>query len=133
MISQAEVGDWLAAYREAWLLRDPGRIVALFTDEASYREKRFAPPAAGTEGIRRYWEDNVVRNERDVAFAVEQVAVTGDQAFVHWRASFRWLPTADTLELDAIFRLSFSADRNAAGLRRASALEEWIEHRARPA
>lgn len=130
MISAADADAWLAAYRVAWVTQDADGIVALFTADATYREKRFEPPATGSAGIRDYWQRNVVDNERDIEFTVEQVMVQGDQALAHWRARFRWLPTGRTLELDAIFRLTFSAARNADGLRLATALEEWIDHRA---
>lgn len=129
MITAEAAGAWLAAYRIAWTTQDADAIVALFTPDATYREKRFEPPASGHAGIRDYWQRNVIANERDIAFTVEQVAVTGDQAFAHWRASFTWLPTGRMLELDAVFRLTFSPELNSHGIRLATALEEWIDHR----
>ena len=129
MITAAEAETWLAAYRQAWVTQSADRIVALFMADATYREKRFEPPAIGSAQIRDYWQRNVIDSEREIEFAVEQVMVQGDQAFAHWRARFLWLPAGRTFELDAVFRLTFSSTPNPDGVRLATSLEEWIDHR----
>ncbi len=126
MIGETEVRDWLAAYKDAWVSRDPDKVVALFTDAASYQERRFRPALGGIEAIRGYWTTIVQELQRDIAFDVEQVMVSGDEAMVHWRAHFTWRPIMGILELDAVARLTFGGEsRN--GLRLCRSFEEWIE------
>ena len=128
MVSETEVRDWLAAYGDAWVTQDPGKIVQLFTDTATYQERRFRTPIAGIDAIRSYWQDLVHDLQRDVHFEPQQIAITGDQAFVHWTAHFTWRPINGILELDAVARITYSAEtRN--GRRLATAFEEWIDSR----
>lgn len=128
MISETEVGDWIAAYGNAWVTQDPAKIVKLFTDNATYQERRFNAPLHGVESIRSYWQDLVQDQQRDIHFEALQIAITGEQAFVHWTAHLTWLPINGILELDAIARISFSPETRD-GLRLATAFEEWIDSR----
>jgi ketosteroid isomerase-like protein len=128
VITEAEARAWLAAYGQAWITRDPARIVELFTADALYRERRFRPPLYGTEAIRDYWRVLVYDLQRDIAFDVDEVIVSGDLAIAHWRAHFMWRPSYSVHELDAMSRITFASEsRN--GLRLASGFEEWIENR----
>ena len=129
MITLAEARAWIEAYGAAWMARDPAQIVELFTAEASYRERRFRRPIKSRQAIRDYWQVLVREQQRDVVFKAEQIMVDGDQAFVHWTSQFLWRPINGIMELDAVARVTFGDERNAAGLRPASAFEEWIENR----
>lgn len=128
MISESEVRAWVAAYGDAWVTQDPAKIVKLFTPAATYRERRFRNPIDGVAAIGAYWRDLVHDLQRDVHFEPEQVAVVGDQAFVHWTAHFTWRPINGILELDAVSRITWSAESRD-GLRLATAFEEWIDSR----
>ena len=128
MISDSEVGDWIAAYGNAWVTQNPDKIVRLFTDDATYQERRFRTPIAGIEAIRSYWQDLVHDLQRDIHFEPVQIATAGDQAFVHWTAHFTWRPINGILELDAVSRITFSPGTRD-GLRLATAFEEWIDSR----
>jgi uncharacterized protein (TIGR02246 family) len=128
MISEDDARAWVAAYAEAWVNRDPDRVVELFTSDARYQERRFGNPLEGVEAIRTYWQTLVHELQREVAFELHQVAVTGDQAFLHWTAHFIWRPINGIVELDAVSRVTFAPEtRN--GLRLASGFEEWINSR----
>jgi ketosteroid isomerase-like protein len=50
-----ELADWIAAYGRAWEEGDPEAVVALFTEDASYRSSPFREPNLGHDGIRAYW------------------------------------------------------------------------------
>src|SRR3569833_2225639 len=115
----------MKAYGEAWVTRDPARVVELFTPDAQYRERRFGKPLEGTEAIRGYWQTLVYELQREIAFDLQDVAGNAEHAYFHWTAHFIWRPINGILELDAISRATFSPEaRN--GLRLASNFEEWI-------
>jgi hypothetical protein len=99
-VSMAEAGQWLEIYRNAWIGRDTELVLSLFTENATYRESRFLPAFIGRESIRRYWANNVVAGQRDIAFDFDLFAVRGPQAFTHWTAHFTWLPVNGIMELD---------------------------------
>ena len=126
-VSMAEAGQWLEIYRNAWIGRDTELVLSLFTDNATYRESRFLPAFIGRESIRRYWNNNVVAGQRDIAFDFDLFAVRGPQAFTHWTAHFTWLPVNGIMELDGAARITFT--READGVVRAHTFEEWIEKR----
>jgi hypothetical protein len=100
----------------------------LFTDAATYQERRFRAPIRGVDAIRAYWQDLVHDLQHEVHFEPGQIAIAGDQAFLHWTAHFVWRPINGILELDAIARITFS-DETRDGLRLVSAFEEWIDSR----
>ena len=128
MLSELDVRAWVAAYGDAWMSQDPQKIVKLFTEDATYQERRFRTPIRGIEAIRSYWQDLVHDLQQQVHFEAHQVAVMGEQAFVHWSAHFVWRPINGILELDAVSRISF-APAGRERLRLATAFEEWIDSR----
>lgn len=128
MITESDARTWIEAYGQAWVTRDPDRIVRLFTPDATYRERRFQPALKGIDAIRNYWEVIVVASQRDVSFEPDFVAVAGDQAVIHWTAQFTWLPINGIMELDAMNRITFAGE-TLDGLRLATAFEEWIDIR----
>src|SRR4051794_23128508 len=92
VITEADARAWTEAYGDAWVTRDPDKVVKLFTPDATYRERRFFAPLEGVEAIRNYWQMLVHDLQRDVGYDVEQIVVSGDQALVHWTAHFTWRP-----------------------------------------
>ncbi|MEX0627482.1 MAG: nuclear transport factor 2 family protein, partial [Cucumibacter sp.] len=106
-ISEAEIVAWLERYKRAWEQRDADLAAAIFTPGATYREQPFETPVRGREGVRQYWLENVVENQRDIHFEHELWAVRDKLAFIHWRAHFTWLPINGVMELDGTWRLAF--------------------------
>lgn len=126
-ISVAEAEAWLAGYKRAWIYRDVTLAVALFTDNATYREGRFRPAMIGSEAIRLYWHGRVYEGQRDIAFDHKIWAVSGSQCFAEYRANFTWLPINGIMELDGVLRLTFEPKPGGGLL--CSVLEEWIDVR----
>ena len=46
--------EWIAAYEQAWVGRDPEAAVELFTEDAVYRSHPFREPHTGSNGVREY-------------------------------------------------------------------------------
>lgn len=126
-VSEAQAHDWVDAYGRAWAARDTPAVVALFSEDAVYRERRFQPPIVGRAAIVQYWNAHVVEGQRDIAFNWTMLAVRADQAFIHWTAHFTWLPINGIMELDAVARLRFVPGTGGSVL--CSTFEEWIEIR----
>jgi hypothetical protein len=123
VITREEAIAWLEAYRRAWEERDADLIVSLFIPDGVYQETRFAPAFAGHDGIRRYWETDVVARQRDIAFSFTLWAVDGPVAYAHWQAAFTDLKKNARRKLDGVFRLTFAA-RGPTGLL-CRGLDEW--------
>ena len=80
--------EWIAAYRRAWLERDPERVVELFTDDAVYRSSPFREPHFGSAGIRDYWtRATSTQEELDLRFG--DPVVEGSKVVVEWWAIMR--------------------------------------------
>jgi ketosteroid isomerase-like protein len=129
VIAEADARAWIAAYGDAWVRRDPDRVVQLFTADATYQERRFRPALKGTAAMHNYWQVIVHDLQRDNAFEVGQIVVSGEQAFIAWNAHFTWRPINGILELDALSRITFSTMTGGDGLRLARDFEEWIDSR----
>jgi ketosteroid isomerase-like protein len=124
IVTPDEANAWLAAYERAWEERDSELVVSLFTPDALYQESRFIAPFVGHEGIRRYWDADVVHRQRDIAFAFTLWGVDADIAYAHWTSAFTDMKKDGARRrLDGVFRLTFSA--RAPGGLLCRRLDEW--------
>jgi ketosteroid isomerase-like protein len=126
-LSREELDGWLAAYGKAWETRDANAAAALFTAEATYQDVPFDPPHQGQEGIRNYWS-GVTKDQRNVKFGYEVIAVSGSTGIAHWTAEFDVEPSKAHLSLNGVFVLEFDADGRCRSLR-----EWWHLKSAEPA
>ena len=125
-MKEQDVQNWLDEYGRAWIDSDPDRVVALFSETATYRETPFDAPMRGRQEIREYWQDAADAQE-DVEFASQVWAVGNDTAVAGWQARFtRTDSSGARVELDGTFRLVFS---NEPGALQCTILEEWWHSR----
>ena len=117
-LTAAVLTRWLDGYRAAWENRDPDRAASLFTDNATYQETPYDKPFEGPAGVREYWA-NVTRDQRNVKFEYQVIAVSGNTGIAHWSAKFESAPSGAPVGLDGIFVLDFAPDG------RCSRLREW--------
>jgi hypothetical protein len=75
--------EWLAAYRTAWIERDPDAAAALFTEDAIYQEQPYEVGFAGPQGVRDYWA-RVTETQQGVEVAYGAPLVQGNRAAVEW-------------------------------------------------
>jgi limonene-1,2-epoxide hydrolase len=78
-----DVEDWSERYRRAWEEADDDAVVALFTEDATYRSNPFEEPHRGHEGIRTYWR-NVTRSQSNVSVEIGRTMTDGRRAVVEW-------------------------------------------------
>ena len=116
------VQRWLDNYGDAWREGDPDKIVALFSETATYRETPFDDPMRGRAAIRRYWQDGAADAQENVEFNSEVWAVDGHTAVAGWKARFSRKATGARVRLDGTFRLKFTATQGGLLCER---LEEW--------
>lgn len=124
ILTEAEASSWLQSYGLAWEKGDADAIVALFTEDASYRETPFHAPMIGHDAIRQYWLTNPAMHQ-DVKFAFAIWTIVEDQCFAHWTSNF--VKDDRKIELDGAFRLVF--DRNPGNRALCHTLEEWWHKR----
>lgn len=105
-MTSGQLSSWLKAYGRAWETKDPVAASALFTEDAAYHELPFADPAIGRAGIRQYWEA-ATRNQINIEFHSEVVAVANGQGIAHWSAEFTRKPSGVRTKLDGVFLLEF--------------------------
>lgn len=118
---------WLRRYGDVWQTGDADAITALFTEDAVYHEDPFEPPMRGREAIRRYWQEGASDAQRDVSFGHTVWALTGEQCFAHWRASFTRVGDGSRVRLDGVFRLLFRPADDGTVL--CASLQEWWHRR----
>lgn len=115
-LTREQLDGWLAAYGKAWETRDANAAAALFAPDATYQDVPFDPPHQGQEGIRSYWS-GVTKDQRNVKFGYQLIAVSGSTGVAHWTAEFDVEPTKAHLSLNGVFVLEFGADGKCRSLR----------------
>ncbi|MCL5101222.1 MAG: nuclear transport factor 2 family protein [Candidatus Parvarchaeota archaeon] len=88
MVTLKEAKVLLKKYAEAWMKRDPDAIVRIFAPNAEYKETAFDRPPKGHKGIRKYWVDKVMGQEKDIKFKLLNVYVQGNNVTAEWYAQF---------------------------------------------
>ena len=121
-MTEQDVQDWLDEYGRAWVESDPGLVVTLFTDTATYRETPFDIPMRGRREIRAYWQKYAVETHEDIEFSSQVWAVRNATAMAGWQARYTLKSTGARVKLDGTFRLVFSSEQ---GTLQCTRLEEW--------
>lgn len=81
------VEAWVEAYRQAWESRDPDAAAALFTEDATYRDRIFDEPHRGPDGVAAYWA-NVTRPQSEVQVRIGKPFVDGKRVAVEFWTNF---------------------------------------------
>ena len=123
VITEQEAASWLDRYGKAWETGDVEGVARLFSEDACYHEKPFDEPMVGRAAIKQYWRDGASEAQANVRFGFTVWAVSGNQCFSHWWASFNRIKTGALVRLDGAFRLIFH--RDAAGVLTCTSLQEW--------
>ena len=110
-----DLADWISAYGRAWETRDSDAVVALFTEEATYRSSPFRePPNRGHDGIRAYWEQ-ATGSQDDVEVEMGEPLVDGSLVAVEWWTRMR--SEGEEVTLVGCLLLRFAADGRCEDLR----------------
>jgi len=115
-LSREQLDAWLKNYGAAWEARNADQAVTLFTADATYQDNPYDPAHQGHAGIHAYWA-GVTKDQRNVKFGYEVIAVSGTTGIAHWTAEFDVEPTKAHLSLNGVFVLEFSADGKCRQLR----------------
>lgn len=75
-------------YLRAWMTQDPDLLVTIFTAEATYHERVLEEPIRGIDGIRRYWETKVVKEQANIEARLLNLYLDGSTAIAEWEARF---------------------------------------------
>ena len=122
-----EARRWLDGYGAAWINRDVELAASLFHEDVLYRERRFTRPIRGRDKVRRYWENRVRDYQTDIEYSYELWAVKDNTCFASFEAVFTWIPISGRIEIDGVFRLSFSSVKD--GMPICDSFEEWFDLR----
>ena len=106
--------EWLGAYRQAWIKRDPDAAAALFTPDATYAEQPYQDAFVGSKGVREYWA-RVTATQSNVDLKYGTPITIGNRTAVEW-----WATLANggvPITLAGAFMLTFDASGRCATLR----------------
>lgn len=87
-LTKQDVREVLDIYVRAWENQDPGLIVTIFTEDATYHERVLQAPIPDRNAIRQYWETKVVAAQANIKCEVLNVYLDGSTAIAEWEAEF---------------------------------------------
>lgn len=121
-MDRATATAWWDEYVRAWAEQDVEATVELFTADATYRERWYAEPAAGREGLRDYW-NAVARITKAARPGYEVLTTAGATVIARWWVTY--VVTADdaAVALEGIAVVDHAVDG------RAVAWREWFDAR----
>jgi ketosteroid isomerase-like protein len=88
MVTRATARKVIATYGKAWATQSVPLILSIFTKDARYYERVFAPPFKGHRGIAKYWKEKVVEDQSNIRFKLIGFWVSGNTVFAEWEAWF---------------------------------------------
>jgi nuclear transport factor 2 (NTF2) superfamily protein len=88
MVKRKVVEETLRKYKEAWINRDPDRILEIFTGDARYHERVLEKPFMRHAGIRDYWMRKVVGEQEKIRFRLLNLYIEKNTAIAEWEAWF---------------------------------------------
>jgi hypothetical protein len=100
----------LGTYIRAWETQDPGLIVTIFTDTATYHERVLEDPIPGREAIRRYWQSKVVESQANITCELLNLYLDGTTVIAEWEAEFDDLAQGVRKRMREIAVLVFEGD-----------------------
>jgi ketosteroid isomerase-like protein len=87
-VNRQDAREVIDTYIKAWETQDPGLIVTIFTESATYHERVLQDPIPDREAIRRYWQEKVVQSQANIKCELLNVYVDGDTVIAEWEAEF---------------------------------------------
>ena len=88
MVTRKTVIGIINKYKNAWVNRDPEAIVKIFSKNGKYQERVLKRPLIGHSKIKRYWQDKVVGEQKDIKFKLLHLYISGSTAIAEWDARF---------------------------------------------
>jgi nuclear transport factor 2 (NTF2) superfamily protein len=101
------VEAWIEAYRQAWESRDPEAAAALFTADATYRDRIFDEPHHGPDGVAAYW-GGVTAAQSEVRVRMGRPFVDGNRVAVEFWTNMK--VAGDEVTLPGCLLLEFDDD-----------------------
>jgi hypothetical protein len=87
-LTRQEAREVLDVYIRAWETQDPGLIVTIFTESATYHERVLQNPIPDREAIRRYWQSKVVQGQANITCELLSLYLDGETVIAEWEAEF---------------------------------------------
>lgn len=108
------LSEWIDGYGRAWETADEELIVALFTEDATYRSSPFREPFRGHGEIRAYWRRGA-GGQRETRVRMGRPFVDGDRVAVEWWTTM--VEDGEEVTLPGCLLLRFAADGRCSDLR----------------
>ena len=95
--------DLVNKYKKAWENHDIEILNQLFTEDATYIEKKGKSPLKGLEEIRNYWRINS-RTQDSVTFTPLNISGTDNDIKVKWKCNFYRKDIHEWMKLEGVFK-----------------------------
>lgn len=87
-MTKETVSDLIKIYGKAWETADPELILTVFTPDAIYTDRWYQEPHRGHAGIKKYWQEKVIGEQRNIRFTPLNLYAYGEKAVSEWEAEF---------------------------------------------
>ncbi len=91
--------------------RDPEILLSIFTKNGRYHEHAFNKPFVGHKEIRKYWEDNVVANQKDIKFRLLNLYIERNVVIAECESSFYDLRRKFTIHMRLLMLLEIKGNK----------------------
>ena len=88
MITTEKAIEILDIYKQAWEMQDSELILTIFNSDAIYHEKVFEAPYIGHKSIKKYWQNKVVNEQRNIKFKLLNTYIDSNTLIAEWESEF---------------------------------------------
>lgn len=88
MVNKKIAKELIKKYKNAWINQDPEAILEIFTPDAIYHERVLEKPFRGHKEIKKYWQDKVVGEQKNIKFKLLKLYIDEENIIAEWEVNF---------------------------------------------
>ena len=124
-LTEDEAIAWLSVLKKVNEAGDSVGLVALFSDDVTFRLSAFGKAFSGREQLHAVLTNQIFEFQRDIYVDYQLWGVRDNEMMVRWTAGYFWVPSNTGVKLDGVLRVAFRRAEN--GGIEATSFERWFD------
>ncbi|MDR2971980.1 MAG: hypothetical protein LBU83_08640 [Bacteroidales bacterium] len=106
-MDKKQVSIWCNELKSAWIAKDFGKIMQIFSETTAYFEDPFSNPGTTVDEIKSYWDEIIYQEINELL--IEPIMIKDTYATLHWYLSYKDIRDSSLYVMDGIYLVEFNA------------------------